>query len=253
MTRPLSTLILSLFALASAMPAQAVDLLVPSYFYPGGRTNYWLKLDSAAPRAHVTAILNPASGPGSSADANYVNAVTQLHAAGGKVIAYVSTRYTARALSDVTADIDRYLAFYPVDGFFIDEMTNDTVTAHVQFYQSVYNYIKGLNAQYTVVGNPGASTQEIYLSLPVADQLVVFEGSASAYASYAPSSWQVSYDKSHFVHMVYNASKTQMTKYMANAGAREAGSLFVTSDRLPNPYDTLPAYWSDEVTAAAAH
>jgi hypothetical protein len=145
------------------------------------------------------------------------------------------------------------VAFYPVQGFFIDEMTNDTDTTHVQFYQSVYNYIKGLNPQYVVVGNPGTSTAEIYASLPVADKLVVFEGSAASYASYVPSPWQAPYGPGHFAHIVYGASRSQMSKSMSGAAARGASNLFITSDKLANPYDTLPAYWMDEVGRAAAN
>jgi hypothetical protein len=236
----------------AAPPAFALDLLVPAYFYPGGKVNYWTQLAASAPHANVTAILNPASGPGASADANYTAAVTNVRVAGGKVIGYVSTRYAARPLGDVTADINTYAALYPVDGFFIDEMTNDADSAHLAFYQSVYNYIKALNPAYVVVGNPGTSTLETYASLPVADQLVVFEGSVKAYAKYVPSAWQSNYAKSRFAHIVYGAAKGDMGKDVSAAAARRAGAIFVTSDRLPNPYDTLPAYWANEVSAAAA-
>jgi hypothetical protein len=242
-------------ALAAAIAAHAEELLVPAYFYPvaSRRADYWGELAATAPKASITAILNPASGPGAAPDANYVSAISRLQTAGGKVIGYVSSSYANRSLSDVVADINKYVAFYPVQGFFIDEMTNDTDTTHVQFYQSVYNYIKGLNPQYVVVGNPGTSTAEIYASLPVADKLVVFEGSAASYGAYVPSAWQASYGHGQFVHIVYGASKSQMTKIMNGAAARGASNMFVTSDKLANPYDTLPSYWTDEVNRAAAN
>jgi hypothetical protein len=249
-------LIALLLAAAAAAPvAQAEELLVPAYFYPvaSRKANWWGSLAATAPKAAITAILNPASGPGASVDPNYVTAISHLQTAGGKVIGYVSSSYANRSLSDVVADINKYVAFYPVQGFFIDEMTNDTDIAHVQFYQSVYNYIKGLDPQYVVVGNPGTSTAEIYASLPVADKLVVFEGSAASYASYVPSAWQAPYGAARFAHIVYGASKSQMAKMMSGAAARGASNLFVTSDKLVNPYDTLPSYWSDEVNRAAAN
>jgi len=55
------------------------------------------------------------------------------------------------------------------------------------------------------------------------------------------------------VHIVYGASKSQMTKFMNGAAARGAGNMFVTSDKLANPYDTLPSYWTDEVVREAAN
>jgi hypothetical protein len=137
-------------ALAGASHARAEGLLVPAYIYPSGSgATQWNTLATTAQSVPTTVILNPDSGPGTTQDPNYVAAVAKVHAAGGKVIGYVSTSYANRALSAVVQDIHTYLALYQVDGFFIDEMTADSVTAHVQFYQSVYNYIKGLSPAYT--------------------------------------------------------------------------------------------------------
>ncbi len=242
-------------ALGGASLANAEALLVPAYIYPSGYgTVVWSSLATTAQTVPTTVILNPSSGPGSSQDANYVAAVAQIHAAGGKVIGYVSTSYTSRSLSAVAQDISTYLSLYNVDGFFIDEMTSDSATAHIQYYQSVYNYIKGLSSAYTVTGNPGTGTPELYASLPVADQFVAFEGSAAQYASYAPQAWQAGYPTSRFAHIVYGATATgRMQSIVQGASALGAGSVYVTPRGLPNPYTTLPKYWNQEVAAAAAN
>ncbi|MFP4593197.1 spherulation-specific family 4 protein [uncultured Ralstonia sp.] len=239
--------------LGAAPHARAESLLVPAYIYPSdaGATQ-WNTLASTARTVPTTVILNPNSGPDTAQDPNYVAAVAQIHAAGGKVIGYVSTSYAGRPLSDVVQDINTYLSFYNVDGFFIDEMTADSVTANVQFYQSVYNYIKGLSPNYTVTGNPGTDVPEIYASLPVADQIVVFEDSARNYASYAPQAWQANYPTSRFAHIVYAASTTQMATFVRGASAKGAATVYITSLTLPDPYAALPRYWSLEVTDAAA-
>ena len=239
-------------ALAGAPLAQAEGLLVPAYIYPSGSgATQWNTLASTAKTVPTTVILNPNSGPGTTQDANYVAAVAKVHAAGGKVIGYVSTSYAQRSLSAVVQDINTYQALYQVDGFFIDEMTADSATSNIQFYQSVYNYIKGLSAAYTVTGNPGTDVPEIYASLPVADQLVVFEDAAKYYKSYVPQAWQANYPISRFAHIVYSASSTQMPTFVKNASARGAGSVYVTSKGLPNPYGALPGYWSQEVSAVS--
>ncbi|WP_296228918.1 spherulation-specific family 4 protein [Ralstonia sp. UBA689] len=239
--------------LIGAPHAKAEGLLVPAYIYPSGTgATQWSTLASTAKTVPTTVILNPNSGPGTTQDPNYVAAVAKVHASGGKVIGYVSTSYTNRSLSAVVQDINTYQALYQVDGFFIDEMTDDSVTAHIQFYQSVYNYIKGLSANYAVTGNPGTNVPEIYASLPVADQIVVFEDNAKHYASYAPLAWQANYPTSRFAHIVYAASATQMQTFMQSASAKDAGSVYFTSKTLPNPYGALPAYWSQEVSAAGA-
>ncbi|MBI0330504.1 spherulation-specific family 4 protein [Burkholderia plantarii] len=239
--------------LAASGSAQAADLVVPAYFYPSGSgATAWNTLATNAASVPLTAIVNPNSGPGTAADPAYTGAIKKLRAAGGKVIAYVHTSYGARSLSDVTADINKYLAFYTVDGFFIDEMANDSTTAHVQYYQSLYNYIKGLSPNYQVVNNPGANLPEIYASLPVADRFVVYEDKQTNYAGFVPAAWQAVYGASRFIHIVYNATSSQLTGDLQFAVASGAGGVYITSLKLPNPYNGLPSYWSQEVSAVAA-
>lgn len=241
-------------ALGGASLANAESLLVPAYIYPSGSgADAWTTLATTAQTVATTVILNPSSGPGSAQDANYVAAIAQIHAAGGKVIGYVSSAYTTRSLSAVVQDISTYLSLYSVDGFFIDEMTADSDTTHIQYYQSIYNYIKGLSSAYAVTGNPGTNIPELYASLPVADQFVVFENSAAQYASYAPQAWQASYPVSRFAHIVYGAASAgRMLSIVQGASALGAGSVYVTPKSLPAPYAVLPRYWNQEAAAAAA-
>ena len=85
---------------ASAGPSQ---ILVPAYFYPT-TSNDWNRMGAAAQQVSLTAILNPNSGPGKSADPNYVTATNKLLAAGGSVVGYVSTSYGSRSLASVEAE-----------------------------------------------------------------------------------------------------------------------------------------------------
>lgn len=237
---------------AHAQSAQKLELVVPAYFDAQSDPADWNALTTSAASTPTTAILNPDNGPGKRADSGYVSAIAKVHAAGGKVIGYVSTKYGKRALSAVVQDINLYTQMYQIDGFFIDEMTSDSTTAHLQFYQSIYNYIKGLSAHYQVTGNPGTNVPELYASLPLADQLVVFEDNAKAYTKFKPSAWQSGYPVSRFVHMVYNVPAASLPGVVQFAAANGAGGLYVTSLTLPNPYAKLPPYWAAETTDAAA-
>jgi hypothetical protein len=232
--------------------APALTLAVPSYFNSTGDDAKWNSLVTTAAKVPTTAILNPNSGPGKKEDPKFTAIVSKLHASGAKVIGYVSSQYGKRSLSAVIADINVYLALYKVDGFFIDEMTSDSKTAHIQFYQSIYNYVKGLKSTYSVMANPGTNIPELYASLPTADQFVVFESNYKDYQQYQPASWQANYPKSRFVHMVLNTTAAQMPSVMQYAKTHGAGSVFVTSLNGANPYSALPAYWNDEVTRAIA-
>jgi hypothetical protein len=80
------------------------------------------------------------------------------------------------------------------------------------------------------------------------DELVTFEGSAAQYTAYEPSSWVLGAKPEEIANIIFDASGTsQMEAICATARERNAGSLYVTNlAEKPNPYETLPSYWSTE-------
>jgi hypothetical protein len=234
-----------LLAISLALPAAhstPLGIMVAAYFVPGPK---WDAMNYAASRVPLIAIMNPASGPGTSQNSSYISALTNLHAAGGKVIGYVSTAYTNRALVDVEADIDKYVAWYAMDGFFIDEMANNANTGHLDYYAAIYQYIKAKGGQYSVTGNPGANTQESYVTRPTADMLMIFENDSSQYPAFSPSSWVTHYSPDHFVHLPYGAvGTTTLTNYVSLAVSRNAGWIYISD---LTTYSALPTYWTNEV------
>ena len=237
---------LILFFLNLAMPAFSapIGIMVPSYFYPG---SLWTNMNWAAGRVPLVAILNPASGPDTTQNPDYVAAVNGLRASGGRVIGYVSTSYATRATNAVKLDIDRYFSFYSIDGIFLDEFTNDTDTNHLNYYAALYQYIQTKGTNLLVTGNPGINTQEAYLSRACADVLVTFEVNAG-YSNLVVDAWTTNHLARQFCHLPYAvASAATMTNYVNLAAARNAGWIYVTDDNGANPWDTLPPYWTNEV------
>ncbi|TYP78555.1 MULTISPECIES: spherulation-specific family 4 protein [Nitrosomonas] len=230
----------------------ATNLFVPAYFHPSDSPtlDYWGGLAAAAQIVPTTAILNPDNGFGTSVDPDYVKAIDQVHASGGKVIAYVFTSYGDRPLIDIAIEIDNYIAFYTIDGFFIDEMASDGTDENLMYYEQIYNYIKNKSSHYSVTGAPGVVPDEIYLSKPVADNLVVFEDSMRNYINFKPAQWQQNYPKDRFIHIVYNATWYQMIQAFSQTDKNYVGSLYITDDNFPNPYDSLPQYRELEVEMA---
>jgi len=226
-----------------------MEIVVPAYFYPSGGEGLWTQLNSAAAQVPVTAIMNPFNGPGNSLDGNYVTAVNSLNSAGGRSIGYVHTSYGSRPLEDVLADIDRYDNWYDVDGIFVDEMANTGPAERLNYYKSIYDHVKAIDPQWEVMGNPGTNTIEQYLTWPTADRLMVFEGFGSNYPGYTPSTWNFNHDSSRFVHLVHAESSENLEAVLNFAVARNAGGIYITNDELPNPWDTLPTYWNEEVAA----
>lgn len=247
----------ALLALASGT-AGAGQILVPAYFYPSDdpSLSYWDELTAAASQARITAIMNPNNGPGLALDPNYATVINAFRGAGGQVVGYIHTSYGSRDIDLVKADIDRYASFYHVDGFFVDEMSN--LSGDIAYYQPLYTYIKSLSSSYQVFGNPGIGTLESYLS--IADTLVTFEGppvtSALTPAGYdlfgKPEAWTASYPAARFGHLIYGVSDVNdMHDLVRLAATRNTGYLYITDDTLPNPWDTLPAYWNEQVAAVS--
>ena len=224
---------------------------MPAYFYPLPTGSPWDDLTAVAGQVSILAIIDPSNSPGAQFDPNYFAAVNGLRAAGGQVIGYVDTSYATRPPSAVLADIDTYQKWYNLDGFFIDQMTADRSPAHLAYYQQIYDYVHNLNPYWFVVGNPGTTTDEAYLTQPTADILVLFEN-GTGYDSYTPPAWQASYPANQFAHLVYNvATAATMWTDVSLAASRNTGWVYVTDDNLPNPWDRLPSYWTDFLVAVS--
>lgn len=229
--------------------AVAVNVLVPAYFYPeGAGIGYWNALGAAASKVPLVAIMNPDNGPGTAVDSSYTNVLGSFLTAGGRAIGYVYTGYGTRSLAVVKVDVDKWRTFYPgIEGIFVDEMANDISTSNLTYYGNLYAYIRSNQPNALVVGNPGTQTLEAYLTQPAADVLVTFEHD-TGYPSYVPDAWTTNHGASNFCHLTYAVTNAAtMTNYLQLAVVRNIGWVFVQSDVLPNPWDTLPAYWTNEV------
>jgi Spherulation-specific family 4 len=247
---------------AWALPALAMDLLVPAYFYPSfdPALSQWDEMTAAAASgARITAIINPNNGPGAAQNGDYVNALNSFRAAGGHVLGYVYTCYgnntctpglpATRTAADVLADAQRYANWYNVDGIFLDEMSNSTTA--LPFYQTVADGLRAAQPAGKIVGNPGTSTPAAYLN--VADTLVTFERGTGSYAGASSEPWMSSVAPERQAHLHYGVgSEAAMRALVLEAAQRNAGYLYISNDVAPNPWDQLPSYWLAEVAAIGA-
>jgi hypothetical protein len=244
---------------SAAPPAYRSNFLIPAYFYPSG--SKWQDM-CASLRSYViraALIMNPDSGPGARRDNNYTTAITSCHIGpySQQIIGYVDTAYGARSAAIVKADIDKYYAWYAVNGIFFDQMSNNSATK--PYYLDLYNYVNSKAASALVVGNPGvpASTAWQLTAPPVVGLLVVFEGSAKDYVAWTPPAWITAIGSpsyARFAHLVYGSGPTSYpverpgltpsVKRICNVStAKKGGYMDVTPDNLvpvPNPWDSLP-------------
>ena len=121
------------------------------------------------------------------------------------------------------------------------------------FYDRVYNGIKAIDASWTITGNPGTDAPEGLLrngGFGGADSLLTFENRASEFGSATPAAYTANYNASRFGALLLETDPDFDIKgTLAQAAARNVGQIYLTDDRLPNPYDMLPTYWDAEVAA----
>jgi len=203
-------------------------IIIPLYFYD---VNKW---DKVAQYQNEIVIINPNNGPGDSIDANYEKLITKLNNNNDLPIGYVYTKWGSRDINEVKKDIDKWIAYYKVKGFFIDETS--TNQAELDYYTKLSTYIKS-KGNYYIVLNPGVFPNVGYFM--IADNIVVFEDNANKLNK---TVCNVESGKSSII--VYDANETKMKEIVKTYQCK---NLYVTDDDLPNPYDTLPSYFDEEI------
>jgi hypothetical protein len=249
--------------------ASATELLVPAYFYPSfdPAQNQWPQLTAALQQgAKVTAIVNMANGPGAGVNADYVKAIDDFRAAGGRVLGYDYTCYgrnlctsavpQARSVSEVLADAERYASWYHVDGIFLDEMSDGA--ADLPFYSAVSAGLRQAHPAWQLVGNPGAALDAGYA--PLFDTFVTYEQGTASFATATSQPWLTQAAPNRQASILYNVTgEAAMQSLLAQAVARGAGYVYITDDRYTpgstidtNPFDKLPSYWQQEAKLVAS-
>lgn len=223
----------------AAKAAWCQKMSIPAYFYPGA---LWNQATASSPTVSLMT-MNPASGPGTAPNSDYVTAVLNAQLAGIKVIGYVHTSYGARDAMVVKAEIDAFKNWYAVDGIFLDEVATDLAT--LPYYQDLANYIRASAGTFVML-NPGTIPAQEYLS--VGDSVVIFEGTYATYKNWVKPSWAGAYPPEKMTHLVYaTATSANMRNAVRLSRQRNAGNVYITPDVLPNPWDTLPSYWTSEI------
>jgi hypothetical protein len=255
-TLSLVSLAVALMQGSAAFAQTCQDITVPAYFYPVQPTSPWNTAvsDAPLPRGRVrTLILNPASGPGTAINPDYVTAVSTVKAAGRSflVLGYVHTSYGARPLADVEAEVSQYVSWYDVDGIFVDEVAS-SASLIAPYYQPLVTYIMSLIPGGDVTLNPGVYPDEQYMAISVPSHtvlsVVTFEGTYATYVQASIPAWAFNYPDYRFVHLIYDTTSSQLGNALSLSSSRNVGQIYVTDLTLPNPWANLASYWSQLVT-----
>jgi serine/threonine protein kinase len=227
-------------------------LLVPAYFYPtrmGEGIEQWKQILKSPLAKTTVVIVNVSSGPGDKMNPDYTEVIEMAKAEGVTAIGYVSTGYaTKRTLQDVKDDVDRWVRFYPaIQGIFFDEQASSA--DQINYYASLYDFVKKQHKLSLVVSNPGTVCAEEYVSKPAADVVCMVEVTKD-FGGYKPPAWANRYPVDRFAALIIKSERQdQMEKQILQMREKKIGCCFITNVPEPNPWGKLPRYWDAEVEA----
>ena len=222
--------------------ALKVSTIVPLYLYPEvvNGVHNWQPLINAYKNhsIDVWAIVNTNSGPGSQLDSNYMSAINKLKEAGVKTLGYVRTNYGKQSISTVKSDINKWKSFYNPRGIFFDEMANTKSSSLIKYYKDINDYAKGTKGFEFTVGNPGIDTIPEYVN--TVDTIMIYETDTGFPSNSSYSGWHDSYPKEKWGIFPFNLPNLEVAKILD--AKKHVGFIYLTNDKLPNPWDSLPPY-----------
>ena len=154
----------------------------------------------------------------------------------------MATGYAVNSPVAVKADIDRWRAFYPgqISGIFFDEQSNRA--GDVPYYRDLSQHAKAQGLSFTV-GNPGTDSAPEYIG--ALDTMLIYESSGLPSVSQL-GGWHASHAPSNFGVIPHAASFD--AAFVRNA-RQYVQYIYLQNDTLPNPWDSVPAYFGDLLAA----
>ncbi|PWY90402.1 hypothetical protein BO94DRAFT_565046 [Aspergillus sclerotioniger CBS 115572] len=228
---------------------EKTNVLFPLYIWPTNDTTWDPLYDSvtAHPDLNFTVIINPSSGPGSSAypSDEYATQLERLSTyANVRKVGYVRTGYATRNITAVLDDIATYAGWsneslnLAMDGIFFDEAPYDYAAAKVDYMKTINEAVKnssGLVRDRMVIHNPGTIPDSRY-DTNTTDVTVVFESSYQDYFSLRHSLKAMSNDRTGYAYMLHsvpdNLSNSTLRKFVDQM-SRKAEYLITTNPHLP--------------------
>ncbi|MCX6074542.1 MAG: spherulation-specific family 4 protein [Campylobacterales bacterium] len=228
--------------------------IIPLYSYPTDEA--WTSLSKVNTTLETIAIINPNNGPvecNTTMSDTYREGINQLKTHSIKVIGYVYTKYSARPVEVVEADITRYKECYPnLDGVFLDE-TNESAESAL-YYKRLYSFVKEDNASQKVVLNPGRYPDEEIVQ--ASDITIIYENGGERYDAITPPEYISKYPSSKFALLGYRVPQTAVTaQKLEKLNTFRVGYVYLTNDGIgeDNPWDTLSSYYDSLMEMLLSH
>jgi hypothetical protein len=229
--------------------SRQVSIAVPAYFDDDA---LWAKSVATPQVSHII------GHPDTPKDGKYVpeaklaGHLNDAKKAGKIALVYVTAGYDKVTWQSLGDSIESALAAFPqADGVFLDEIGYNQCDKFTSLFKGAGN-IKGIKARINnklVVQNPGAPIYNCFETL--GDAFLNLERENGKVGEWVANvkepgnvpfySWMFkSENRPRIWQMIHDVPAPKMADAVDDALKRNASVLFLTNDRLPNPYDTLP-------------
>lgn len=230
-------LLLIALAVTGLDSVQATGLIIPIY---GNTSNQFNAAIAAARKVQTIVVINPDDGPGSRKDSFIAGYVSKLKAAGAIVVGYISTQYGGVSTGTVQSQMNAYISYYGVQGYFLDEVSDSS--GKLNYYKTLKAYAAG-KGKY-IVGNPGTTVPSSYAA--TADVMITYEDPYSGgWTRSKPPTWTAG-KPSKVGAIVYSTNANLANGVIDRAIALGYGWIFVTDRGGSDPFGTAPSYLAAE-------
>ena len=230
----------ALVLFATSIRLLALGIIMPVYTENSWHFNAAYE---AAEKVPFIAIINPDDGPGWSRLTPLRNFSNGVRARGGEVVGYINSYFGGLSWDEAEEQMDNYIAFYNVQGFFIDEVANNR--------SSYYNTMKGRASGKYLVLNPGANLTGY---TTIGKIITTYENPQEGHLSpaFADFSSNLASSGTHSAAIVYSVGNSiSMRQCVDRALAQGYDWIYITDDGGTNPFDSVPSYWTEEINYIA--
>ncbi len=218
-----------------SVDASVGGILIPYYGYPTpAAIQPLITQKQLHPNVPMRVILNPASGPGTTVNTVYRDAINSLKLAGIQVAGYVNTSNNARSLTDVKGDISRWYTLYHPDGIFLDSMGTN-----LSYYTTLTAYIKSFGMQFSI-GNAGGNVSTTYTT--AVDTVIISTNNVLPNLTNYTNWSDANIPKTEVGMLLYNIS-TYPTGFIYEA-KKFVGWLYITNTGGMAPWNVFPTYFA---------
>ena len=216
-----------------------MGIYIPLYTYPTSPS--WdeaVQIRISYPTVPILGCINPSNGPGKHFDKKFEAGIQRLKDVGAVLGGYTATHYGDKSMDQIKREITQYSKWYKnLDGICFDQMQSRV--GKEEYYKSLTDFSKSLGFDFTI-GNPGTSVSPSYIG--TVDYLKIYESPGTPELSKIKD-WYDKHGRANFITISYGVPS------LNNTFLREAQQyinfLYITDDKLPNPYNTLPSYIVD--------